>query len=214
MTTLSLRGLADVIGVDEKAVRKAEKAGVFGSAVRRGDDGAVLFLDVAGCIDAWRRSGRQLRKAKRETDASAASTPTTPPAAVPPPANHVDAPAAGADEDELPLEPAAPKSDSYIEAQKAVMRERERMLRMQNDLREGQLVEVSRAEKLAYEFARTLRDNVLNIPARIAAELAAESDAARVHMRLDSALREALESVGGGMAASPDVPAAVSTEAS
>jgi hypothetical protein len=204
MSTLSLRGLADVIGVDDKAVRKAEKAGVFGAHIRRGDDGTVLFMDVAGCIEAWRKSGRQLRKAKPRD----AEVPPPPPAAAPV-ASEVDDASDTGDGDEPPLDAGAAKPDTYVEAQKAVMRERERMLRMQNDERAGQLIDVSRAEKLAYEFARTLRDNILNVPARIAAELAAESSATRVHLRLDGALREALESVGTVIAAGSDTtPAA------
>jgi hypothetical protein len=66
------------------------------------------------------------------------------------------------------------------------MTERARKLRMENDAREGSLVEVQQATRQAFEFARTLRENILNIPARLSAELAAENDGARVYQRLDA----------------------------
>ena len=72
--------------------------------------------------------------------------------------------------------------------------ERGRKLRLENDLKDGRLVEVSQAAREAFEAARTIREAMLNIPARVSAELAAESDAARVYSKLDAALREALNS--------------------
>jgi hypothetical protein len=66
----SLRQLARLIGVDEKAVRKAEKAGVFKGALKRGDDGALLFMDVSTCVDLWERSGRRLRGSSSAADCS------------------------------------------------------------------------------------------------------------------------------------------------
>jgi hypothetical protein len=54
------------------------------------------------------------------------------------------------------------------------------------------LVEVSRASKEAFESARIIREAMLNLPARLAGELAAETDATAVHLRLDAAIREAL----------------------
>jgi hypothetical protein len=41
----------------------------------------------------------------------------------------------------------------------------------------------------------------LNIPARVAAELAAESDPGKVHMRLDAAIREALNATADALLA-------------
>jgi hypothetical protein len=70
--------------------------------------------------------------------------------------------------------------------------ERFRKLRIENDLREGRVVDVRAAKREAFESARIIRESVLNLPARIAAELAAETDPAKVFARLDDALREAL----------------------
>jgi hypothetical protein len=190
----SLRRLARLIGCDEKAVRKAEKAGVFGSTLRRGDDGTVLFLDLDGAVDRWEKSGRRLRgsaSSGRQEPAAAAPAPVLAPPEATEPAG-ADVGGDREDDDALPpLPPNAPFS--LVDAQIATMRERQRKLRLENDVREGSLVEVERASREAFEFARALRENVLNVPARLAAELAAETDSTRVHLRLDGALREALE---------------------
>jgi hypothetical protein len=57
----SLRELARVIGVSEKAVRKAESVGVFESSVCRDAQGLPVVRDFHAAVTAWRRSGRQLR---------------------------------------------------------------------------------------------------------------------------------------------------------
>jgi hypothetical protein len=72
------------------------------------------------------------------------------------------------------------------------MFERARKLRLENDLREGQLLEVDRAAREAFEFARVVRESVLNVVPRLAAALAGESDKDRVFSLLDAELREAL----------------------
>jgi acetylglutamate kinase len=92
--------------------------------------------------------------------------------------------------------PHAPAVDgdrqSLSEASRQATMERFRKLRIENDLREGRVVDVRAAKREAFESARIIRESVLNLPARIAAELAAETDPAKVFARLDDALREAL----------------------
>src|SRR6185436_8411066 len=82
--------------------------------------------------------------------------------------------------------------DTLAAAQRSATLERSRKLRIENDRTEGRLIEVAQASKEAFESARTIRKAVLNIPSRISAELAAESDPARVYSKLEAALREAL----------------------
>jgi hypothetical protein len=207
----SLRQLARLIGVDEKSIRKAEKAGVFRTALKRGDDGALLYLDVSAAVDLWEKSGRRLRGSTPPAASTSQATAASPAAAVPPPAL-VPPPApplggdgedlfAGADGDMPPLPADAPPS--LVDAQIATMRERQRKLRLENDEREGLLVDVERVSRERFEFARTLRENILNIPLRLAAELAAESDATRVHFALESALRQALEATANSLETAP-----------
>lgn len=75
---------------------------------------------------------------------------------------------------------------------KKIAAEKLRKLRMENDLRAGQLIEAKAAERAAFTSARVVRDNILNIPARIAAELASLTDPGQVMTLLDKELRQAL----------------------
>jgi hypothetical protein len=83
-------------------------------------------------------------------------------------------------------------ADTLAAAQRSATLERSRKLKIENDRTEGRLIDVDKASKLAFEASRTIRKAVQNIPSRIAAELAAESDPARVYSKLETALREAL----------------------
>lgn len=205
---LSLRALARLMGVSERAIRKAIAAGVFSSgAVSRDAGGIPVVVNATLAVDEWEKSGRQLRGSPRP-----APTPMLPPTAVP--AAALDQAPAAVDPQaeiermlarvrELRLQlppdavPAAKDEDTsptLVKAQTEAALERGRKLRLENNLREGGLVEADKASREAFDFARTLRENVLNIPGRLAAELAAERDTGRVHRRLEDALREALES--------------------
>lgn len=201
----SLRQLARLIGVDDKAVRKAEKAGVFRDSIKRDDLGEVIFLDVTKAVDLWEKSGRRLRGSTHAAanQAPLAAAVTSAPAAIAPPSTQTDQAGDAGDEDgDFPPLPAN-ASPSLVDAQIATMRERQRKLRLENDTREGQLVEADRATREAFEFARTVRENVLNVPARLAAELAAETDSTRVHLALERALREALEATAMALETTP-----------
>jgi hypothetical protein len=85
--------------------------------------------------------------------------------------------------------------NTLVEAQRSVTLERARKLRLDNDLKDGRLIEVATVKREWFEAARTIRKAMQNIPARLSAEIAAESDAARVYLKLDAAIREALASL-------------------
>jgi hypothetical protein len=82
--------------------------------------------------------------------------------------------------------------DTLIEASRIATLERGRRLRNENDLREGRLVEIGIAKREAFESARIIRETLLNLPIRLAAALAGETDPDRVFQVLDAAIREAL----------------------
>jgi hypothetical protein len=83
-------------------------------------------------------------------------------------------------------------TDTLVNAQREATIERARKLRLDNDLTEGITVEVAKVKREAFESGRTIRKALMNIPARLSAELAAEPDAGRVYSKLEAALREAL----------------------
>jgi len=87
------------------------------------------------------------------------------------------------------------------EAQRLATMERVRKLRLENDLKQGRLVDVKDVTKEAFESSRVIREAMLNLPARLSSELAAEGDPARVYRILDNALREALVAAADAVAA-------------
>lgn len=215
MPTLSLRGLARLMGVSEKAVRNALAVGVFSpGSVRRDETGVPEVVNATLAVDEWEKSGRQLRGTARRPavlPAIPSALRSTNPIDEPPPAPSDDVPAqiaallarvrtlrealpATAGEASEADAHVAEVSPSLVAAQIEAVLERGRKLRMENDVREGLLLEAGPAGREAFEFARIVRETILNVVPRVAAELAAETDATRVHLLLERALREALAS--------------------
>ena len=58
--------------------------------------------------------------------------------------------------------------------------------------RSGRLIDAEEVKRSAFKLSRQTRDAMLNIPDRCAADLAAETDAFKVHARLTKEIREAL----------------------
>lgn len=84
---------------------------------------------------------------------------------------------------------------SLAQAQVRVAQERADALRLTNEQRRARLIDAGEARREAFECARAVRDAVLNVPGRLAAELAGERDVGRVRERLDKELRAALEAM-------------------
>jgi phage terminase Nu1 subunit (DNA packaging protein) len=89
--------------------------------------------------------------------------------------------------------------------------ERARLVGVQRELAElklaiasGKLIDRAAEDRRDFEIARTVRDSILNVPDRIASELAAESDAARVHERLTAELTKCLSSLADVLEHGPD----------
>jgi hypothetical protein len=72
------------------------------------------------------------------------------------------------------------------------------LARLEYEQKAGSLVSADDVKKQAFKMARIVRDSILNIPDRVAAELAAETNQFRVHKRLTEELRKALEELGNG----------------
>jgi hypothetical protein len=76
-----------------------------------------------------------------------------------------------------------------------------RLKQLEYEERRGNLVSRKEVEMHAYNRARVLRDALCNVPVRLAAQLAAESDPHVVHDVLLAELRMVLESFTGGQPA-------------
>lgn len=68
-----------------------------------------------------------------------------------------------------------------------------RLAKLEFEEKSGKLVTVESVKNEAFRTARIVRDNLLNIPDRVAAELANETNQFKVHQRLTQELRRALE---------------------
>jgi len=82
---------------------------------------------------------------------------------------------------------------SYAEARAQHERFKARLAQLELEEREGKLVEAEAAKREAFRVARLVRDAMLNIPDRVAGELAAETNQFKVHQRLVKEIRRALE---------------------
>lgn len=72
-----------------------------------------------------------------------------------------------------------------------------RLAKLEYEELSGKLVNADEVKVAAFNASRRVRDRILQIPRRISAQLAAETEAYNVESLLNSALREALEELSG-----------------
>jgi phage terminase Nu1 subunit (DNA packaging protein) len=72
---------------------------------------------------------------------------------------------------------------------------RAELARLDLEVKEDQLVEVSRVQREAFSAARAVRDALSNIPDRVSNQMAAETDPVVIHQTLTEEIRKALESL-------------------
>jgi hypothetical protein len=109
-------------------------------------------------------------------------------------------------------EPEADKPDGQATvqgpsyAQSRAIREayQARLARLAYEEKAGKLVSADKVRITAFNTSRIVRDSILNIPDRIAHELAAETDPHRLHVMLTEALIEALEELTIGKSGGTD----------
>jgi hypothetical protein len=78
------------------------------------------------------------------------------------------------------------------EARAALLEVQRELAELKLRVARGELIDAKAEAKADFERARTVRDSVLNIPDRVMADLAAETDATRVHARLTDEIRKTL----------------------
>lgn len=101
------------------------------------------------------------------------------------PAHAKNAPSASQPSDDEPI--------TYAEARAQHERFKARLAQLELEEREGKLVEAEVVKQQAFRVARMVRDSLLNLPDRVAGELAAETNQFKVHQRLTLEIRRALE---------------------
>ncbi len=189
---LSIRAFAKRIGVSHTAIRKGIASGRLKASVGQ-ENGKPCIADPELAEKEWTTGAGRLPRGPSASSKPPSSPPppSTPPAPETAPqaeTEHVETPPP------VPAGPAiASTPQNLAEANMRLAYQREVQLVLENEEKRGQLIDAAEARREAYRCARSVRDALLNIPDRLAAELAAESDVTRVHIRLDGEIRQALE---------------------
>ena len=99
----------------------------------------------------------------------------------------------GGETDPDDLEPSKDPAIAKSQAKKEEFRAK--LVELEYEERVGTLVRKDAVEEEAFRVGRLVRDAVLNVPARLAGILAAETDQRKAHDLLEAELRQALESL-------------------
>lgn len=176
---MSQRAYSRHRGCALRAVQKAIEAGRI--KLVTGADGKQ-YVDQAQADRDWERNTDLAKQTLMH--ASTASGPAAPPA--------VDAPEGGPDDDGQ-VEPEG-QSDAYrrARAQREEIRRDREMLELEQ-LR-GNLIALDEVKSLAFTAFRTLRDALLNVPARIKDEAAAQMDPLLVEQLIEREITAVLAS--------------------
>ena len=75
--------------------------------------------------------------------------------------------------------------------------ERGKLLKARAKVEIGELIAVDEVKQAAFNKARIVRDNLLNIPDRVANLLASVDDASKIHELLSQEIRNSLEGLSG-----------------
>lgn len=101
--------------------------------------------------------------------------------------------AAGGRED-----PAGEKNGGLWKAKEKTEELRAQLLALELAEKEGRLIDAEQVRRATMNKARIARDAMLSLPTRVAAELAAETDPAKVHDRLTAEIRKICAEIADG----------------
>lgn len=221
---VSLRRFARERGVTLGAVQKAIESGRV-TAVQRKENGRLCAIDLVEASLQW-DSRTDPTEAARSGAPIAPGVPAS--AALPAAATQPDLLAGAAADTTVaqsapakaakPAAPAAPPGqaaasgeppasdepgarDDYLEHRARRESFAARNAEIEFHERVGTLVSAAGVRKAAFETARRVRDQLLGVPDRIAATLAAERDPVRVHQVLTGELKRALNELTRGSTA-------------
>jgi hypothetical protein len=84
---------------------------------------------------------------------------------------------------------------SFAQARTVEMVFRAKLRKLEYELRQAKVIEAEVVRKSMADGGRTIRDGILGLPDRLATVLAAESDAAKIHVTLKTELSRELEAL-------------------
>lgn len=169
--TISKRQIARQLGVDEKAIRKAITSGRFRKCLGQ-ENGRTVIVDADMAATEWTENAARPPKGADQPKRTQSAPESAP-----------------ADQGVAPSQ----EPTTLLAINREIGSERARKLKLENDKRQGRLVELEIVTREAFNAQRAVREAVLNVPSRVAGELAAETDPAKVAITLEAALREALQ---------------------
>lgn len=167
MPVLSLRGYAKHRGVSLAAVQKAIRSG-------------RITTNADGKLDS-ERADAEWHSKTRPGQHQARPVPPAPAAVREP--ERAEAPVTGV----FDYSRARAVRENYLA----------RLAKIEFEEKTAKLISRDEVQVAAFTKARTTRDNLLNIPDRLAATVAAEGDADKVHQILTAEIRKALDELAG-----------------
>lgn len=99
------------------------------------------------------------------------------------------------DDDEDDIDEATKKHPKFIDSQARREMFKANITELEYKRQMGELIPADEVDKEWFRLARLVRDGMLNIPARIADQLAAETDQRKIHDLLEMEIYQALEAV-------------------
>jgi hypothetical protein len=173
MALLSVRKYAQHRGVSHVSVLKAIRAG----RIERSADGTI---NVEAADAAWQKNTNPGQQARQQ------------PRADPPPAQVHTVPEATVNLDPMRESKSMAGGLDYSKARAVRENYMARLAKIEFEERSDKLMSRDEVEVSAFKKYRTFRDSMLNIPDRLAAVIAAETDAAKVHALLSEEIRKML----------------------
>lgn len=167
MAHVSIREYAKLRGVSHTAVQKAIRSGRLAKAIVRQDE-KITIIDSELADVEWPKgmSGQEV-----ETRV-------------------------GMDPEPQPQGVTVDKvASTYQQSRAAREAFNAKLAKLEFDEKSGRLVSAEEVKAEAFKRARSTRDAMLNIPDRVSAELAVETDQFKVHARLKEEILKALESL-------------------
>lgn len=82
-----------------------------------------------------------------------------------------------------------------MESERRLKHYQAELARVKLEEQEGKLVNAEDVKNQAFKVARAVRDAMMNIPGKVSAEIAGETDQFTIHARLEDEIRQALENL-------------------
>lgn len=164
-------------GITPAAVSKAAKEGRLKHSITRSPNGRLQKIDVVMANKEWEANTdpSKVRGKNKPADEPVEATVAPPP------------PVQGNLELPFPPDPSISSSRNRLESYRA------QLAKLDFDERSGRLVKADDVKDQAFKLARGLRDALMNIPDRLACELAGITDQHVIHTRISDEIRLALQ---------------------